>query len=257
MSQSTEVGSKIKAFRQARDISQLELESTAGLAPGMVSRIENGLTNPTKETLLRLADSLELNMAELLYIFGLNSLPPNTQDTNTAITIASSVLDDIRGFAYLLDNRSCIVKISKGFANLMTTLGVKADALIGKHVAEILFDESLGVRKYVDPKNFESSATYILAVLNQERNFLIDTDPWWQELINRLMRMSGFAPLWEKVKTRKIDIYSRDARTIAFLLKGERLTLTYSVTVLERDPRFSLVEYTKAEGLSSSSSSSE
>lgn len=243
MNQSASIGDKIKGFRQNRNLSQLELELAAGLTSGMISRIENNLTNPTKETIIKIAQSLGLNMAEIFYLFNLNSLPPEDKEVRHAQTLVTKVLSDPNSLAYLLDNRSCIVAISKGFTNLMASIGVSPETLVGHHVAEIMFNSDFGVRQFISEDKFKETAKYVLAVLHQERNYLIDTDPWWQELVNKLLVMPGFTEIWEEVKTQKIDVYSRESRTLSFSIHGKELILTYSVTVLESDPRFSLIEY--------------
>ncbi|MDQ6985419.1 MAG: helix-turn-helix transcriptional regulator [Candidatus Dojkabacteria bacterium] len=45
------LGEKIKNFRKRAGLSQLDLEMRIDGSPGMISRIENGKVNPTKETI--------------------------------------------------------------------------------------------------------------------------------------------------------------------------------------------------------------
>lgn len=62
------VGKKIKEFRKRSGLSQMELEIEVNAAFGSISRIENGLINPTKETLLAIADALQLNFMERSFL---------------------------------------------------------------------------------------------------------------------------------------------------------------------------------------------
>lgn len=59
----------LKKYRKEKGISQLGLEILAELNHGTISRIENEKTNPSKETLLKIASVLELKFQELLEFF--------------------------------------------------------------------------------------------------------------------------------------------------------------------------------------------
>ena len=63
------IGEKIRFFRKRNGFSQLKLEIEAELSPGMISRIENNVKNPTKETLGKIAIALKLNYYEISYLF--------------------------------------------------------------------------------------------------------------------------------------------------------------------------------------------
>ena len=52
--ESNTIGMEIRSFRKRAGISQMELEIAIGASGGMISRIENGTVNPTKETLLKI-----------------------------------------------------------------------------------------------------------------------------------------------------------------------------------------------------------
>lgn len=60
------VGSVIRSFRQKRGLSQGDLEKRTGLMRCYISRVENGHTVPSIETLSRIARALEAPLAELL-----------------------------------------------------------------------------------------------------------------------------------------------------------------------------------------------
>lgn len=63
------IGKLIKQYRRNKRLSQMELETSAGLCFGVLSRIENSRTNPSKETLLKIGTSLDLSNEELLLLF--------------------------------------------------------------------------------------------------------------------------------------------------------------------------------------------
>jgi transcriptional regulator with XRE-family HTH domain len=64
-------GKQIKHFRQRAKLTQIELELRINASFGSISRIENGVTNPTKETLLLIAMALGLNSIETATLFGI------------------------------------------------------------------------------------------------------------------------------------------------------------------------------------------
>jgi transcriptional regulator with XRE-family HTH domain len=56
----------LRRFRLARKIAQEKLALEAGVDRTFVSKIERGLGNPSLEVLLKLANRLDINLAELL-----------------------------------------------------------------------------------------------------------------------------------------------------------------------------------------------
>lgn len=61
-----ELGRRIRILRERRDLTQQHLARLAGIAPDMVSRIENGhYRSPGLRTLLRIADGLDVPLCEL------------------------------------------------------------------------------------------------------------------------------------------------------------------------------------------------
>lgn len=54
------VGLQIRSYREAKKISQEQLADRAGLATGTIGKIERGINNPKADTLLRIAQELEV-----------------------------------------------------------------------------------------------------------------------------------------------------------------------------------------------------
>lgn len=73
------IGRKIRIYREVRNRTQLSVETEAGLASGMLSRIENGTVNPTKETIVQIGESLTLSNDELADLFGIRNTLQNNQ----------------------------------------------------------------------------------------------------------------------------------------------------------------------------------
>jgi transcriptional regulator with XRE-family HTH domain len=61
----TRLGSKIKRLRETKSWSQSELTRAAGLTHGLVSRLEDGIGNPSLNTLAAIAKALGTTVSEL------------------------------------------------------------------------------------------------------------------------------------------------------------------------------------------------
>lgn len=59
------IGERLRAIREHKDMSQGEIEKRTGLLRCYVSRVENGHTIPSIDTLHKWADALEVSMADL------------------------------------------------------------------------------------------------------------------------------------------------------------------------------------------------
>src|SRR6185369_5434756 len=82
------LGQKIRNFRIRAGKSQMELELEIGASAGSLSRIENGEVNPTKETLLKLIDTLDLKPIEGASLFGLE-----ISNISNLLKISKEILD--------------------------------------------------------------------------------------------------------------------------------------------------------------------
>jgi transcriptional regulator with XRE-family HTH domain len=60
------LGSKIKRLREAKSWSQSELTRAAGLTHGLVSRLEDGIGNPSLKTLAAIAKALGVTVSKLV-----------------------------------------------------------------------------------------------------------------------------------------------------------------------------------------------
>src|SRR5205823_1779707 len=61
------ISDRLRAIREEKDLSQGDIEERTGLKRCYVSRVENGHTVPSIETLEKLARALEIPMYQLFY----------------------------------------------------------------------------------------------------------------------------------------------------------------------------------------------
>lgn len=84
-------GQKIRNFRFRANMSQLELETKIDASPGSISRIENGIINPTKETLSKISNVLNISPIEIADLLGISIFDP--ANIVSAINTISNSLD--------------------------------------------------------------------------------------------------------------------------------------------------------------------
>ena len=61
------IGERIRAFREAKNLSQADIEERTGLLRAYTSRVENGHTVPSLETLEKFARALEVPLYQLFH----------------------------------------------------------------------------------------------------------------------------------------------------------------------------------------------
>ncbi len=61
------IGSWLRQLREQKGFSQADIERATGLLRGYISRVENGRTVPSLETLERLAAALDIPLYQLFY----------------------------------------------------------------------------------------------------------------------------------------------------------------------------------------------
>lgn len=59
------LGKKIRAARTSKGMTQENLAASCNFEKARLSRIENGLTNPTIRSLYKICQALDINMADL------------------------------------------------------------------------------------------------------------------------------------------------------------------------------------------------
>jgi len=82
------IGERLRALRETKTLSQGEIEKRTGLLRCYISRVENGHTVPSIETLEKLARALEVPLYQLFYDSEEPPQLPNLPERKTADEIA-------------------------------------------------------------------------------------------------------------------------------------------------------------------------
>jgi transcriptional regulator with XRE-family HTH domain len=85
------IGTRLRALREERKLSQGDIEKRTGLLRCYISRVENGHTVPSIETLEKLAAALEIPLYQLFYE---GEEPPPLPNLSKRKTTEELVLDE-------------------------------------------------------------------------------------------------------------------------------------------------------------------
>ena len=78
------IGERLRALREGKNLSQGDIEKRSGLLRCYISRVENGHTVPSVETLEKLARALELPLYQIFYE---GDIPPEASDIAPAAMV--------------------------------------------------------------------------------------------------------------------------------------------------------------------------
>ncbi|MCE3228303.1 MAG: hypothetical protein K0S32_2854 [Bacteroidetes bacterium] len=68
MDEFKQIGANILKYRLRKKFTQLDLAAATGFDESSIGRLENGKTNPTVKTLLRISKALDVNLSDLVKI---------------------------------------------------------------------------------------------------------------------------------------------------------------------------------------------
>jgi transcriptional regulator with XRE-family HTH domain len=84
------IGDRLKTLREAKDLSQGDIEKRTGLLRCYVSRVENGHTVPSVETLEKFARALEVPLYHLMFDDDKPPAPPKSIKRSAEDSLESS-----------------------------------------------------------------------------------------------------------------------------------------------------------------------
>ncbi len=235
------IGKRLKYFREKKGLSQSQLETEADLSFGSISRTENGLTNPTKETLLKIADLLKLNNEEIIYLIHPDKLFVTKEDIEKAIRLTKDLVDNSNTPIYVLDNLRRVVYTGDAALQLFGLPKEAKDKIVGLHILEMIFNPAFPAKAMLEDK-FHKLALSRVNAFQRDLAFLIDNGEL-DETIEYLSQFPNFKEIWEESKKVKIDPYSKDERTFTLKYRNNDVSFYFTNTPIEEDRRFELIEY--------------
>ena len=117
------IGDRLRELREAKKMSQGDIEKRTGLLRCYISRVENGHTVPAIETLEKLARALEIPMYQLFYDGDKPPELPNLPKRKTANDIAWGSSGKNAVFLHKL--RKCLSKAEETDRKLIMVMAQK------------------------------------------------------------------------------------------------------------------------------------
>jgi len=117
------IGDRLRELREAKKMSQGDIEKRTGLLRCYISRVENGHTVPAIETLEKLARALEIPMYQLFYDGDKPPESPNLPKRKTADDIAWG--SSGKNAAFLHKLRKCLSKAAETDRKLIMVMAQK------------------------------------------------------------------------------------------------------------------------------------
>lgn len=242
---SSKTGKKIRYFRERVNESQLNIELAMNASPGTLSRIENGQTNPTKETLLKISRYLKLNRLETAYLLGDTDKPSSIEEINEVRDRLKEYFGKKDVVAYLTDDRYRLVAASKGIQQLMDVSPEHLKKLLGESLIKILMDDSLGIKKFVADDEYKTILKNLIYRYYVEVGFMI-CDEKNLETIEFILHNSEAKKYWEESHKDYLEnksIYTLESRKVTFKFGFLTVPMYFTVEPLTWNERFQMVEY--------------
>ena len=122
------IGARLRQLREQKQLSQGDIEERAGLLRCYVSRVENGHTVPSLETLERFARVLDVPLYQL-FISGKEVPPtPNLTPRKTLDEVMRAVGDKGEDAQFLLKLRNFLIRLTERDRDVILSLAKRLAA---------------------------------------------------------------------------------------------------------------------------------
>ena len=232
------LGEKLRHFRTMKGISQSQLETEADLAFGTISRIENSQINPTKETINKIGEVLDLLENDLTYLIGLRDSLPAKREIDEIVQQIQPVFDQETFPSYLMDNRFRIWAYNKSLLEVFDIPPAEAEKQLGVNVLKALF-RLFNILNKIPKKHLIKVLKEQIAVHKEETERYSKED-YMKEVVSELQDDREFSKLWSSTLP-KASLFRRAEFYLKY--KGNVLDILISRSSVPIDERFYVVEY--------------
>lgn len=234
------LGRKLYAFREDRKISQTRVEVETGLSFGTISRIENNVINPTKETLTRISAFLRLDSSEFNYLIGFNAVYPSKTDVNYVVSQLETSLSEADFPGYIMDSTFRVWCWNPQILSLFGIPDDQANSHVGETYMQVLFSPELRIiEKIPKDKLLEVIKRQVWRYRKMISKYRLETSTI--EEINRLKQNPLFSQVWQEYAATDKDLSFGDDFYCKF--RGKELSILITMNELQLDNRFLLVRY--------------
>lgn len=242
------IGNRLRFFRKRANLSQLALETEAGMASGVISRIENNQVNATKETMSNLVEVLQLTNEEIDYLIGKTALPATVNEIEKAKFEVYEELNKDGNLAYLLDDRWRLHAFSKSFTEFLRLTSSELEHMIGKTTVQLILNDSPLLKRLdrdIYLSNFEGLYRGYLPLYFANMSHM-DDDEIYKASVKDIMSNDLARKIWMNLTYDNDRKYApQESRVLFFNIEGDKFPLYYSIQPLFLNSRFVVVEYRK------------
>lgn len=233
------LGRKIYVLRENRSLSQTKLEVEAGLSFGTLSRIENGNINPTKETIIKIAQVLDLHDDEFNYLISLQKSSPDVDEIERVVGLVKSNFDKQTVPMYMIDNQ---FRIRYWNQIILELFGIEKSVAMkyqGLTTWDVLFHKDFKLlqripKKYL-PIILGQMLTTYRSVVHKYRNH-----PQYFKDFRKLKKTIYMNELWTEEYKKEYLPFSTD---FWFKYNGKVLKIDIEMSALSIDSRFFVIKY--------------
>ncbi|MEO6728449.1 MAG: helix-turn-helix transcriptional regulator [Candidatus Dojkabacteria bacterium] len=237
------LGNRLRNFRKRYGLSQMDLEIKIEASPGSISRMENGEVNPTKETIYKISDELNLTNQERQFLYGSWFYPANDDEVQSAIDDTSEYFSQNGTLGYILDERFRFITISKSFQKFLGYSDAQVKSTYKQPFLKLILEDNLKIKSLVPPEEFESILRNLLASFYADCGFMVDDDIYLSQLDSIKADPLG-KKLWEEIIKSPIRKYNDEStRKVIFKIAGFVINMHFIREPLYRNRRFEIVEY--------------
>lgn len=122
------IGMRIRQLREQKGLSQGDIERVTGLLRCYTSRVENGHTVPSIETLERFAMALDIPLYQLFYTGGESEPTPNLSPRKSLEELATENTKEGSDARFLLKLKGLVEKIAEADRQVLLAMARKLAA---------------------------------------------------------------------------------------------------------------------------------
>lgn len=233
------LGRRLYSFRKKRNMSQSGIEVEADLSFGTVSRIENGLINPTKETLHRIAKVIDLDDYEYYYLLNSRTSTPTQSEIDSVISEISWDLHNSPFPGYLIDCKYRLLDWNMLAVNMYQLDKDEVETWRGRSIMRIMFLDDVNIRAKIPKRHLvrivkEQVCNYKYFVQQYKQEDFINED------LKALRVDKDFNKAWQEAIEPKLTSVSNN-----FYVKYDNhlLNMELNIKPLSNDFRFLMVKY--------------
>jgi len=119
------IGARLRALREERGLSQGDIEKSTGLLRCYISRIENGHTIPSLETLERFSGALDVPLYQIFYSGDGDVPTPNLLERKSLDELAGEPGKAGEEARFMLQFKGLLAQLGEGDRDVLLTLAKK------------------------------------------------------------------------------------------------------------------------------------